>query len=92
MIELAEPFEASEFAKPIALCQEEPAAGDEVVNTGWGNAHPTGGTPAVLPDILQEVTLGAITRPTCRLSYPLNIQAYMVCAKGDVQSGACNVS
>jgi len=92
IIELESPIQFDKFAKPATLCKSEPEAGVEVVNSGWGNAHPQGGTPVIMPDILQKVSLEAISRDTCKSSYPLNIREHMVCAIGTVEtpSGACN--
>jgi len=93
IIKLKTPIEFNENAQAIRLCQNKPIANRDVVNTGWGNAHPQGGTPVILPDLLQKVTLKAMSNLVCRSSYPLVLKDYMVCAIGaeeDGPSGACN--
>jgi len=89
---LKTPIDFNEYAQPINRCEQDPARSEDVVNTGWGNAHPEGGTPIVLPDILQKVTLSAMTDLACRRFYPLILREYMLCATGTGEgpSGACN--
>jgi len=93
LITLATPLTFDERVQPVAMA---PALADPVgqkcVNTGWGNARPNGGTPAIVPDALQEVELDVISNVDCanRFDGINGVDAGMICGAGNDIVGACN--
>jgi secreted trypsin-like serine protease len=84
VITVSEPFLLNEFVQPLKIAAEGVEPSGECINSGWGNSNPTGGTPLVLPDALQKVTLEMISRSNCSVAYDgINIvDETMVCARG----------
>jgi len=84
VITVSEPFVFNEFVQPLKIAAEGIEPSGECVNSGWGNSNPTGGTPAVVPDALQKVTLEIFQRANCSEAYggTNSIDETMVCARG----------
>jgi len=92
MITLASPLTFNNNVRAIPLAAANQEATGSCVNTGWGNSNPTGGSPVIVPDALQKVSLNIVARDTCRQMYSgiNNIDASMVCANAGPIQGACN--
>jgi transmembrane serine protease 9 len=95
VITLAEPLELNDRVQVLRLANEnEPAVGN-CVNSGWGNANPSGGTPAVVPDELQKITLAVVDQDECTDAYSgINpVDETMLCVTGldsSAAQGSCN--
>jgi transmembrane serine protease 9 len=95
VITLTEPLELNDRVQALRLAtQDEPAVG-ECINSGWGNARANGGTPAIVPDVLQKITLAVVDQDECTQTYSgiNNIDETMLCVRGLTQSpnlGSCN--
>jgi len=96
VITVTEPFQINEWVQPLRLAEAGyDATGSNCTNSGWGNANPSGGTPVIIPDALQFVTLEAIPQENCTAAYigESPVDETMVCARGltdDSYTGSCN--
>jgi hypothetical protein len=84
VITLTEALNYTDFVQPLRLTDEGFIHSGECVNTGWGNANPTGGTPIIIPDALQKITLGLVNQTQCGAFFNgINpIDDTMLCANG----------
>lgn len=84
VITLTEPLVFNDRVQPLRLADEGFIPGGLCINSGWGNANPTGGTPATVPDQLQKITLRIVERSECEDSYAFinDVDETMVCAGG----------
>jgi secreted trypsin-like serine protease len=92
IITLSSPITFNDRVQPLRLAPQGHEPTGRVVNTGWGNANPSGGTPAIVPDALQKVELNIVDRATCRTRYAgINtVTDSMVCAGNGALKGSCN--
>lgn len=93
IITLATPLTFNNRVQALRLASHNQVPLGKCSNTGWGNARPGGGTPAIVPDALQTVDLEIIDDERCRTIYQnINrVDHTMVCA-GDFAGGkgSCN--
>jgi len=91
MLTLAKSLEFNEYVKPIRLAPLNHEASGKAISTGWGNANPTGSTPPITPDALQEVELYIIPQYDCRELYNETsvVDETMICAGDGPLKGAC---
>jgi len=94
VIELAEPVTLNDRVQPLRLAPaDSKPEGETCINTGWGNSRPSGGTPAIVPDQLQEVELEILPQDECvRVYSGINTVAPgMICGHDRAGGkGACN--
>ncbi|XP_013113232.1 trypsin delta [Stomoxys calcitrans] len=69
-------FPFNDKIQPIGLAKSRPAAGAEVIVTGWGTLVEGGN----IPNTLQQVTLNYVELSKCKKSYPLMLTDRMMCA------------
>jgi len=91
VITLASALELNEYVQPLRLPPRSHISSGKCINTGWGNAHPTGGIPIIIPDALQAVELEIVPYETCSSIYEslLPLDSTMMCAGADQWKGAC---
>jgi len=82
LLKLKEPFEWTEFVKPIALPEplQETAAGTEITVTGWGTLSEGGFN---LPNVLHKVTMPVVSDEDCDAAYAqagYGTEENMICA------------
>ncbi|CAG7785693.1 unnamed protein product [Allacma fusca] len=93
VITLSQPLVFNDRVKPLRLAPTSAnPEGQLCVNSGWGNANPSGGNPSIDPDVLQAVNLTIISEADCKRRFSgSNVDETMICAH-DLAGGkgACN--
>ncbi|XP_073846119.1 trypsin delta-like [Musca autumnalis] len=69
-------FPFNSYIQPISLAKSRPAAGADVIVTGWGTLVEGGD----IPNQLQQVTVNYMENSSCKKRYPLMITDRMLCA------------
>ncbi|PSN50414.1 hypothetical protein C0J52_08569 [Blattella germanica] len=76
VIKVAQPFQYSDSVQPITLATKEPAAGTQVVVTGWGDLSSGGSAPSQL----QQVQVNIVDHEECSRAYGGGVTELEICA------------